>query len=111
MGMTAQEAAEALGFKTTSGIYDLLNQGRLTGRKVRHGNTIRHDIDRESVEVEKERRERGEGIRTRPVRPVHYVLPDLGDAIRAGELASFHPEDVRDYVIRKRAEALAQEDG
>ena len=107
--MTAEEAAEALGFKTTSRIYDLLIQGRLAGRRVRsaHNNrTLRWDIDPESVAAEKERRERGAEPPS-VYRPVHFVLPDTREAMRTGDLKSLAPEDVADWVRRHRAAAFA----
>jgi hypothetical protein len=42
-----------------------------------------------------------------PLPTVHFVLRDIHDAMRAGELKSRAPEDVRDGVRRHRAATYA----
>jgi hypothetical protein len=108
--VTAQEAATVLGLKSTSVVYDLLATGRLTGQRIpspKNPPTLRWDIDPQSLEEERLRRERGEGP---PRYDVVVQLPDLKDAMERGELASMAPEDVREFVQAKRAEALAAQD-
>jgi hypothetical protein len=79
----------------------------LTGRRVRNERgTRRWDIDSKSVAAEKERRECAAQPSSR-YRPVHFVLRDIHDAMRAGELKSRAPEDVRDGVRRHRAATYA----
>ncbi|HZB34867.1 MAG TPA: hypothetical protein VE440_02230 [Gaiellaceae bacterium] len=34
-------------------------------------------------------------------------LVTAGEAIRSGDLKSYHPDDVKDWVLRQRAAALA----
>jgi hypothetical protein len=111
--LDALEAAAALGFKTTSSIYELIKQNRLSARRVHspHNNrSLRWDIDPKSVEEEKERRERDEHRRHGPPRyDVVLRLDDLHTAIEKGELQDMSPESVREWVRLKRAEAMAQQ--
>jgi hypothetical protein len=106
VGLTVRQATVALGLKTPSVVYDLLAARRLTGRKVRQVGRICWDIDVESVEAEKERREKGAEPPNR-YRPVHFVLPDTHEAMRTGDLKSLAPEDVADWVRWHRAAAYA----
>ena len=103
--MNVEEAADALGLTTTSSIYDRLADGRLTGRKRPDPNnprTKRWDIDPESVEQERLRRDRGEPAPTPdPSRPLYLKLPDnLCDAI-----GSLDPDAIAAYIRKLRREA------
>lgn len=110
--MTIDQAAKALNVSPKT-IRDLIAEGVLSARKRRNPRNARGGlhwwISTESVAAEKQRR--AEGLPRPKHHPVHFVLPDIGDAIRSGELASRDPEDVAEWVRRKRAEALAARDG
>jgi hypothetical protein len=109
--VTLAEAAEASGLSTAT-LSEHLRDGSLRGHKVpseTNPRTNRWDVSPEDLEEFCQRREQGE--LGPPQYNVHYVLPDLGEAIRSGELASFHPNDVAEFVRRKRAEALAVQGG
>ena len=101
--MNVLQSAEAFGLKTPSVVYELLAEGRLTGRKVRQGNTVRWEVDEASVQAEKERREQGAEPPNR-YRPVFIRLPDEG--------MPYDPEE-RAALIRKLRDAAyaAQETG
>lgn len=101
--MTVQEAANVLSASPAT-VYDLIRDGVLAAYKEpfpSNPRTRRWNIDPKSVQDYMER-----GGPTPLPRPVSYVLPDIHDAMRSGDLKSLAPEDVRDWIQRLRDAAL-----
>lgn len=106
--MTVAEAAEALGVSAAV-VYDLLGERVLAGRKRPHPNnprTLRWDIEPESVQKERLRRERGEPAPTPdPSRPVYLKLPEnLCDVV-----GSLDPDAIATYIRKLRREAVERQ--
>jgi hypothetical protein len=104
--VTLAEAGTALGLHPEK-VRKLVQQGVLDARKLpgHHRGAPQWFTTEEAVD---------DYLRNGPQEPVtippgfHWVVPDLGEAHRKGELEDFGEESVRRFIVRKRAEAIAE---